>query len=261
MKRFRNICVYTALLFGLSGCLNHAGHYNFSDPTSVIHLDEELNEISGLHLINDSTIACVQDEKGTIYHLNPTSNSIVSEIPFHRKGDYEGIAHYQNKYYVLQSNGTILIIGKNGVEKKVEFDGCKDSDFEGLCLDIKHDRLLVACKESCKKKDEDNILVYSFLIHKKKYKKNEVYRLKKKDIHKNFKSSGIAVHPNGNIYLLSSFAKTLAIVSKTGDILDVHSLSSYIFHQPEGITFSRNGDLYISNERNTGKPSLMKLNY
>ncbi len=254
------ILIIICLLGVFSGCIKHTTPYDFDFPNEVIRLPNSLNEISGLDMINDTTIACIQDEKGIIFMLNPVTQKVRSKLKFDRSADYEGVAVYKQNFYVLQSNGDILIVNEDGIDQKVKFDGCKTSDFEGLCVDEINNRLLVACKHSCKKKDHNDILIYAVSLKKKKYAKKEVFRLKKKDIHKNFKSSGIAIHPNGNIYVLSSFSKTVLVLSPKGNRIEQFQLNSYIFHQPEGITFSPQGDLYISNEKNKTGATLMKLN-
>ena len=83
--------------------------------------------------------------------------------------------------------------------------------------------------------------------------------LKKEEIHPNFKPSAISIHPNGNIYILSSFSKTILVLNKNGDIKNKTQLNSYIYHQPEGICFDSKGNLIIANEKYKTYPTLIKL--
>ena len=46
-----------------------------------------------------------------------------------------------------------------------------------------------------------------------------------------------------------------------GKILNEFSLNYSHFSQPEGIMFTQNGDLYISNEGKTSKATILKFNY
>ena len=84
---------------------------------------------------------------------------------------------------------------------------------------------------------------------------------KKSKVHSKFKPSAIAIHPDGNIYVLSSFSKTLLVLSPDGFILNKVVLDEALFRQPEGITFNTKGDLFISNEKNKGAPTLLRFNY
>ena len=77
-----------------------------------------------------------------------------------------------------------------------------------------------------------------------------------------FQPSGIAIHPiTGQIYIISSVGKLLILLSRKGKILEVRNLDSKLFIQPEGICFSPDGDLYISNEGKEGKGNILTFNY
>jgi len=232
----------------------------FSQPTEQFELSKELNEISGLTLLSDSEIAAVQDEKGKIYILSTQDGKILKEIEFGKKGDYEGITKYKKHFYVLKSNGSIYKVDKSGDAKEYALKQNKGYDFEGLCLDAVNKRLLVACKEHGNKDKRDAFYIYSFSLETKEYEKKPAYKIKRSKVNDNFKPSGIAIHPNGNIYVLSSFSKTLCVLSKSGEILEVTKLNKSIFNQPEGITFNSKGDLYISNEKKNDIPTLLKFN-
>jgi uncharacterized protein YjiK len=233
--------------------------YNFDLPTSTIKLKKELNEISGLHCTSDTTISCVQDEKANVYVLDSRTGAIRSKFDFGHDGDFEGIAIKRDTAYILRSDGTILISAHTEKANKYPFYQGKGFDFEGLCLDAKQNRLLVACKTHGKKKKNDHVYIYEFSTITNAYAKEPLLVLKKEDIHPNFKPSAIEIHPNGDIYILSSFSKTLLVLDPEGKIVNKTQLSSYIYHQPEGICFDSKGTLIISNEKHKTYPTLIKL--
>jgi DNA-binding beta-propeller fold protein YncE len=79
---------------------------------------------------------------------------------------------------------------------------------------------------------------------------------------KKFAPSGIAIHPaTKDIYVISSAGKQLLILSAAGKIKSSHKLNSKHFTQPEGISFSANGDLYISNEGKGGNGNILLFRY
>ncbi len=53
--------------------------YNLSAPDKVYTLSASLREISGITELDQSTIACVQDEHGTIYIHDINTNQINQE--------------------------------------------------------------------------------------------------------------------------------------------------------------------------------------
>ena len=234
--------------------------YNLENPTERIELPKKLNEISGLDLFSDSVLVAVQDEKANVYFLSVTTGEITDCFNFGKDGDFEGIAHYKKHFYALRSDGKLYKVEQNKEVKTYDFKNSKNFDFEGLCLDKLNNRLLVACKEHGDKDERDYFFIYAFSLESKTYKKKPVFKIKRDKVHKKFKPSGIAIHPNGNIYVLSSFSKTVCVLSSSGEIIEVTELNKSIFNQPEGITFNSNGDLYISNEKKNNSPTLLKFN-
>ncbi|MGL1884997.1 MAG: SdiA-regulated domain-containing protein [Reichenbachiella sp.] len=241
-------------------CTDQKLIYNLNSPDQHLQLSAELNEISGMVMLSDSVIAAVQDEKGHIYYLNAYSGNTMDKIDFGKNGDYEGITYDQNHFYVLRSDGRISETNLKSKTQQYEFKHHKHFDFEGLCLDQLNNRLLVACKEHGEKEQRDDFFIYSFSLASKKYDKKPAYRIKRDLVHNKFKPSAIAVHPDGSIYILSSFSKTLLVLSVNGSILYNIQLSEQLFPQPEGITFNSHGDLFISNEKNNQMPTILKFN-
>ena len=263
--RVKIICIISVLIGVLTiSCLdNELNGYNFFHPTVTIKLDKQLNEISGLQWLSDSTIYCVQDERARAYIFNFKKGKIVRSIDFGMNGDFEGIAVNGKYTCMLRSDGNIFISDNEGKAKEYKFKKEGSFDFEGICLDSLNNRLLVACKAHGKKGKRDNLFIYEFSFKDNSYSDNPVFKLKKgKGIHPYFKSSGIAIHPiSKDIYVVSSFSKTLLVLSSNGEFKKAIQLSVYIYHQPEGITFSNDGKLFISNENNETCPTLIQLDY
>ncbi len=248
---------FFAIFLLLTSCVNQKVHYNLDVPDQHFKLSKKLNEISGLVTISDSVIAAVQDEKGVVYYLDANTGTIVDHFKFGKEADYEGITHHKKHFYVLRSDGRIFKIKSSKENKQFKFKQSKGFDFEGLCLDKANNRLLVACKTHGNKAEQDYLFVYSFSLDTDKYDKEPVFRIKRDRVNKRFKPSGIAIHPNGSIYVLSSFSKTLLVLSPEGSILNIVQLSEDLFQQAEGIAFNSKGDLFISNEKNKQDASLL----
>lgn len=238
--------------------------YRLEKPSKTITLSEELNEISGLCLAENQGTVCIatiQDEKADVYFLDTSSASIINSFDFGKNGDFEGISCKGSKFYILRSDGEISISKHQGKAKEYKFKDNKDFDFEGLCLDPKNQRLLVACKEHGVKKKNEFIYIYGFDIKEKKYERKPIFKTKKTGLLEGFKPSGIAIHPSGDIYILSSFSKKLLVLDHQGNTKFIQHLDENIFFQPEGICFDQKGDLYISNEKHNRYPTLLKFNH
>ncbi len=233
----------------MTSCLGQQSLYDLNVPNQRFDLSDKLNEISGLEMLSDSVLIAVQDEKAHIYYLKANSGEIIEKFDFGKNADYEGITHHKKQFYILRSDGSILKVKPKKEAKQYKFKNNKDFDFEGLCMDQLNNRLLVACKTHGLRAERDYFFVYSFSLESKKYDKEPVFRIKRDRIHKRFRPSAITIHPDGNIYILSSVSKTLLVLSPDGSIQENIQLDEAMFPQPEGITFNSRGDLFISNEK------------
>ncbi|MGK0366319.1 MAG: hypothetical protein ACI85O_003392 [Saprospiraceae bacterium] len=258
--------------------------YNFNQQTTKITLPRILQEISGLTVINQNTLACVQDEDGIVFIYDLQKKEIKRQFKFDKKGDYEGITRVGNSLYVLRSDGKLFEIKNFKSEdfevKKYDTDiPVKDS--EGLTYDATNNRLLIAGKIEPKgKKYKDKRVVFAFDLTTKKIIKEPAYEFSKKEIkefveenkkgvaEKNDASklkinpSGIDIHPiTGQLYVLSSKDNLLYIFNQESQIEAVYNLDKGLFNQAEGITFLDNGDLFISNEGEDFQATLLFFSY
>ena len=253
---------YIFILITLFSCSKKADNSQLSkleDPIKRIKLDKELNEISGLTFLDNNRIACIQDEKAEVFILDPSNGKIKYKYDFGKNDDYEGIAHNYTTFYILQSDGNIFISENEQKAHKFHFKDNKKFDFEGLCLDRNNNRLLIACKEHAKKENKNAIYIYGFSLQNNQFIKKPIFKIDKKGINKNFMASGIAIHPNGDIFVLSSHSKHLLVLDTYGQKRKLYKLSKNLFNQPEGICFDKEGNLFISNEKKDSYPTLLKF--
>ncbi len=267
--------------------------YAFGNPDQKFTMPASLEEISGISWTGKGTLACIQDENGIIYCYNLEKEKDISEVKFGKDGDYEDISVVKNTAYVLKSNGHIFRV-KNFKKDEIKVKRyktllSKKNDAEGMFYDSSENRLLIACKGSPSFEKENPYkgyrAVYSFDLETKQMLEEPAYLidLRKIDSYKDqgnftqfssklakilgitdpyasFRPSGIAIHPlTDEIYIISSVGKLLAVLDREGLILDVHALDPNLFRQPEGICFSPEGDLYISNEGQGGKGYILKF--
>lgn len=235
-------------------------------------LPKELLEVSGIAWLDTDRFLCVQDEMGTVFIFNVQLNKIEEEIPFGPKGDYEGIALVGSTVYILRSDGDLFgIENYTSKERKVKMYETglkKKQDSESLAYDKKNDRLLIAEKETGSK-DSDYKGIYSFDLKTKKLVPEPVYKIdltheifgKTKGKTKNSISpSDININPStGDIYILEGTKPKLLIMSAAGKLIKLYDLKKGDFPQPEGLTFSPDGKLYISNEGGDKEGNILQV--
>jgi len=222
-------------------------------------LPADLKEVSGIAYIDKERFACVQDEEGTIFIYNRVTNKIEKEIPFAAPGDYEGITLNGNTAYVVRADGRIYEIDMNAAKasaKEYKTPLTVDHNVEGLCYDKDNNRLLLAIKGD-EPGNKDYKGIYAFDLSKKTLAAEPVFKIdlnhaminteggKKK---KSFMPSAIGIHPETKEFYITDGPKSgLLIMDASGNIKKLLQLGKD-FAQPEGITFSPQGEVFISNE-------------
>ena len=125
--------------------------YDLLNPDRTIILPPVLLEISGITAIDSASVACVQDENGIVFIFDLVKNEIRDHFIFHYPGDYEGIAGVAGSFYVLRSDGTIFETRPHQSAestKQLSSAGGPPADYEGLCYDKRHGRLLIVPKSN-----------------------------------------------------------------------------------------------------------------
>jgi len=255
---------------------------------SNFKLPNKLSEISGLAVTNDNRIFTHNDEKSIVYQLDYNSGKILKSFTVGKKTqkeDFEGIAFANGLFYLVTSKGDLYEFSEGDDNEEVKYEKYKthlnaDNDVEGLCYDPNNNSLLLACKGNPGKKIKGNRTVYEFSLDEKKLKKNPRFILPVKDIMENYNSdfnsklgefflikddtfapSGIEYNPStDNFFVLSFKGRMIVEISKTGKILKQYFLDSKEHRQPEGITFTKDNKLVISDESAGKKATLTVYN-
>ncbi len=276
------IALFSALLFTAckrpkSKFVLSPPHYDFS-KVGVSKLDLKLKEISGLawDAERDQFLAHY-DEAGVLFYLNKQDKSIINSYPFGPKGDYEDIALYNGVPYILRSDGMITKILKEndgvvrGVEAgKLEISGT--NDFETMYADTARKALIIVCK-NCAMDSKSEISAFAFYPDSIGFVNEPVFRInadKIKELAKQdslpktskFQPSAASIHPVlQKLFIISSASNQLVVADKDGNPESVFHLGKKLFPQPEGLTFNRKGEMYISNEGVTSRSTILWFQY
>ncbi len=239
---------------------------NISDKVEIGQtwkLPEELDEVSGIAFVDKDRLACVQDEDGTIFIYDLSSEKIEKEIDFAEDGDYEGIAIAGKTAYVIKSDGTLYEVQDFMTDPKTEeFKTFLDADnnVEGLFFDSNKQLLWLAPKEEDPNSD-DYKGVYAFDIQRRKMLEKPVFKVtfegkamrdvEDEDVEDRFFPSEINRNPStGKVVLLEGVDSKLLLLDDSGKVEKLYILDRDKFPQPEGLAFDTEGNLYISNEGN-----------
>lgn len=244
--------------------------YDLNRPSETHLMPNKLEEISGISYVAPNHLICVEDETGHVYHYDLKLRDLVSEWKFSGSGDYEDILYYSDSVFVLESDGDIYQFhySEAGAKEATKYENPLSikNDTEGLGFDPDSQSLLIACKE---KRDLDGKKaegwnIYSFELTTKSMNRDPFYSLTSKKLktffeeYRNFeydeerievKPSAIAFNPlDNNFYILASVGKMIVVIDQRKNIKATYSIPAKLLEQPEGITFSPAGDMWISSE-------------
>lgn len=281
---FQNQClVWAALYFTLMAvvpisCMQsmpgeHAG-YNIKRPQKVA-LGKVLNEISGLNFYADSSmLLAIADSKRNIFAINLRTQKLRDfAVKFWEKGDYEDLVKVGSTVYVLISDGTIVAVPPyvkdNSRSTAYSFPSPGPNDFESMYFDPAANGLVIICKSCADERGKGHRTAYRFDLSSRKFDSTAFFEISSdavKTLIKNddaaFKPSAAAIHPiEKRLYILSSASHLLVITDLRGKVEEVINLNPDTHPQAEGIAFSPNGTMFISNEAKYGKATLQIFPY
>lgn len=251
--------------------INRNENAGFSAYQNKWDLPPVLREISGIVLIDENKMACVQDELGTIYVYDLSTSSITDSVHFAGPGDYEGIALVDRDIYILRSDGMIFHVSNfltNAVTKEYKLNLPQSfQNFEGLCYDKANERLLIAPR-IFDTNDHMKKNVYAFNLKSNSFEKDPVISFRLSDkLFENintrkeaFIPSEISINPNdGKILITDARNKYLLIADEKGNPINILLLHPATFAKTEGIAIASDGSIYLSNEGKNGPANIVRI--
>lgn len=261
------VLVFLSLLFSAAACdFSDSGKnypdsdmYNFSKP-NVVKLPQELDEISGIaYYAKDTSVFAIIDEGGDIYKFPLKEPKKLRKWKFDKKRDFEDLVLQDSTFYVMESNGDITkLTFKNNQFVNEQFKigdiSSGDNEFESMFGSPDSSYLVIMCKD-CPEDSKKTLSTFAFhyMDSTDQFQKHIVYDIstlhQKLGIEKRLHPSAAAINPiTKDIYIISSIQKILLILNSKGEFKTFYKLNPGIYKQPEGIAFTPDGDLIISNE-------------
>jgi hypothetical protein len=230
--------------------------YDFSKPW-LLKLPIELDEISGIaYYSKDTSVFAINDEFGYLYKISLLGKHDIQKWKFSEGADFEDLTLLDSVFYVLQSNGSIITFkfDSTSVLKHDSQFPVKGNEFEILYYDSVLQKLSLICKDCDVDKKRSltqyfyNPIAQSFEDSTRAIDVQKIAIMMGEKKLK-FKPSAAAIHPiTGELFIISAVNDLLVIVDRNGNPKISYEIDGKLFKQPEGLAFTAEGDLIVSNE-------------
>lgn len=248
--------------------------YNLKEPVRY-RVRESMQEISGIEMFPDEhNIIAINDEDGRIFRIDVTTTQPYPSWKFAKSGDYEDICRTDSGWFVLKSNGSLYEIhglftdSVSNTHHKFPKNGKRE--FETTYYDSLQNSVVLLTKNSADDKKDGLTSAFRFNLATRTFDSAAIYRLSSSEIARLagtdmrfFKPSAAAIHPiEKRLYILASVNGLLVITDLQGHVQEAYNLKHRLFLQPEGLAFTANGDMFISNEGGyDGLANILKFTY
>ncbi|MDP9077444.1 MAG: SdiA-regulated domain-containing protein [Bacteroidota bacterium] len=268
MKNILNPLLFSIMLIALlAGCVGQQTvkspkGYDLNNPVKY-NMPDALTEISGIAFNkgNADTLYAEQDEDGFLFYFKPGTDKI-NQLKFGKGGDYEDVAVSNGWVIMLRSDGILFTFPlkdlKNGeTSSNKQIDLLAKGEYEGMYADDASRSVYVLCKHCSVEKASQTTTIFNLKLAADGSLSNagrstiDIKKIEEltNQTKINFHPSALAKNPQTNEwYVLSSVNKLLVIADSSWRVKEVYALNPAIFHQPEGMAFDKDNNLYISNE-------------
>ena len=254
---------YSASASARSGSLTLA-QYDLEKPAQHFKLPKRLREISGLARLGANRLLAHDDERGVVCEIDYRDGSIVKAFALSDRhtpvaDDFEGIAAAEGYLYLVSSAGRLYEFGEGADRETVLYNlyttGIgRDCEIEGLAYDPDQRVLLLISKNPRNPQLAGHIAIYRWSLDAKQLGADgplliPAATLAHRIDSKQFQPSGIERHPlSGNYFVVAARQCAVAEITPQGQVLAVAQLAAERHPQAEGIAFTADHALVISDE-------------
>lgn len=238
-------------------------------PVARWVLPPSLAEISGLALTPDGRLFAHSDESSRIYEIDYRRGTVVKQFFVGKpgfKGDFEGLAFAEDRFFMLASEGTLYEFQEGAEGERVDYRAHdthlgKECEFEGVAYDSAASGLVLACKNVGVTKLKGRLVLYRYPLGDSGSDKLQEVSVPLADVigkndWKQLRPTDITLDPsNGNFVLVAAQEKALFALTPAGVVLFSRPLGKH-HPQSEGIAITRDSILIISDEAVKGPATL-----
>jgi uncharacterized protein YjiK len=238
-------------------------------PVARWILPPDLAEISGLALTADGRLFAHSDESAKITELDYRRGTVIKQFFVGKqgfKGDFEGLAFAEDRFFMLASEGTLYEFQEGAAGERVEFRVHdthlgKECEFEGVAYDSAASGLVLACKNVGVTKLRGRIVLYRFALGDSGTGKLSEITVPfaaaiGKNEWKQVRPTDITMDPfNGNFVLVAAQEQAILEITPVGEVVFSRPLGKR-HPQSEGVAITRDSILIISDEAVKGPATL-----
>lgn len=234
-------------------------------------LPGRLREISGLAMTPDNRLLAHDDEEAVIYQIDYVDGRLIKAFAMGSptaKGDFEGIAYVDDRVYLVTSSGRLYESREGTDGERMLFNTYgtgvgRACEVEGLAFEPADRTMLILCKEAKVDELEGYVAIFRWSLDRRAMADDSLLLYPLSQFtdpidKKGFHPSGVERHPATGTYVIVAARETaLAEVSPGGEVLRVMEMPREAHRQAEGITFSSEETLFISDEGGSKRSRLV----
>lgn len=227
-------------------------------------LPPQLDEISGLTLVDSGSVLLHDDEIAVVYEVRLESGDVSTLFRIEQptvERDFEGIAHTDDSFFLITSEGELFQVArtfseaspgrKTDILESVVSADVFDTGILDFCeiegLHQFNNNLYIACKKPYLKSDKNKLVLFEYSLDSNSI--TNVFRFDLDDLNlKKFNTSAIWLDDQ-SIYMLSAKQHRIIEFNWTGSLLQQFKLDKRRHPQPEGLVVDA-GRIIIADEGN-----------
>lgn len=263
-------CLALALLTAAPlGAQGLASYRLEGDAAEQHELPGRLREVSGLAVSPDGRLFAHDDERARVYQVEPGSGQVLGRFDVGEggiRGDFEGIAVAGDRFYLVESDGTLYEFREGEEKEDVDYREVKTAlgrrcEVEGLAHDPDSESLLLVCKTTRGRDLRDHLVIFAAPLGTLEPETEPRYQIPYASLRDvgargRLHPSGIEVHPvSRRIFVVAAREEGIVEIDRTGRFVRAAELPGKRHVQPEGIAFVLDA-LVLADEGTGRKPTL-----